>query len=304
MDYESSIARRHSFFREIFTREHGGSFITIRRIAEYLEDFDIVVGNLETPLTEKARTMVPKSAHIRATPSDASILKYLKISAVSLANNHMFDYGSTGYRDTIETLDRIGISWFGAEKQYFSISKNGGKGRFTGYCCYSTHPYGLRRDGKETGIEPFDPALVDEDISKAIDAGELPVVCVHAGQEHVHYPNLDHVDVARRMADKHRFVYCGHHPHVIQGIEERAGSLIAYSLGNFCFDDVRDADSGKLVMRQAATNKQSIILELEIQGANLLGWRANTDKGLRGLYRPGPEWRDGRRSADLVGGLA
>ena len=186
----------------------------------------------------------------------------------------MFDYGRTGYRDTISVLDAAGISWFGAERRRFIAEKKSDKAIFTGYCCYSTNPYGLRGNNSQHGIELLNPRVMSEDIVSAVSEGALPVLCVHAGEEHVHFPNIDHVDIARKIARQNRFVYCGHHPHVIQGIEESQGSLLAYSLGNFCFDNVYDAKTGKPILLQGKANKQAIILELEVHGARLSGWRA------------------------------
>ena len=99
--------------------------------------------------------------------------------------------------------------------------------------------------------------------------GYLNIASIHAGQEHVNYPNYDHIKMARKLATKVPYIYYGHHPHVIQGIEEVEQSIIAYSLGNFCFDDVYTDDKENPLIRQTENNKKSFILSLEIEG-NLL----------------------------------
>ena len=80
-----------------------------KEISDYLSGFDYVVGNLETPFSKKKKTNGAKSAYICAEPSTVSILKQLHINAVTLANNHMFDYGEEGYELTKKLLEEAGI---------------------------------------------------------------------------------------------------------------------------------------------------------------------------------------------------
>lgn len=110
---------------------------------------------------------------------------------------------------------------------------------------------------------------------KANDAdGYLNIVAVHVGIEHVNYPSIDHIMAARLLAEECPYVYYGHHPHVIQGIEEYKGSLIAHSLGNFCFDDVyTSATDSKPLVELTENNRTGMILELTIENNKVVDWK-------------------------------
>ena len=104
-------------------------------IEGYLSSFDYVVGNLETPFSLKRKTFGAKSAYICADPRFVSILKQLHINAVTLANNHMFDYGKEGYELTKKLLEDNGIAWFGSEGRELQLELSGNRIAFAGYCC-------------------------------------------------------------------------------------------------------------------------------------------------------------------------
>ena len=84
-------------------------------VSSFLETMDYVVGNLETPFSVKKKTSGAKSAYIYSDVENIKILKSLHIKAVSLANNHMFDFGKEGYEVTKRLLNENGIEWFGTE---------------------------------------------------------------------------------------------------------------------------------------------------------------------------------------------
>lgn len=241
-------------------------------IANYLKGFDFVVGNLESPFSIKKRTYGAKSAYVCADTEDIKLLKLLHINAVTLANNHMFDYGNEGYELTKQLLDEAGIAWFGTEGQDYRMEINGNKIAFSGYCCYSSNPLKCVRNGKY-GINTFNIVDVKESLKKNQQDGYLNIVSVHAGTEHVNYPSLDHIKTSRLLADVCPYIYYGHHPHVIQGIEEYKGSLIAHSLGNFCFDDVyTDASTTKPLIELTENNRTGIVLELTIDNNQFITW--------------------------------
>lgn len=230
-----------------------------RSIKEYLSTFDFVIGNLETPLTEETRVIGGKSAYIKGNPADSEILKYLGITHVSLANNHIFDFGEKGLKETIDVLNNIGIYWYGIQGKTVEIVKQNTKLKLHGYCCYSTNGKGMRNY-----VDVFNPIKVEEDILADQQESALSILSIHWGQEHVHYPNYDHVLTARKLASKAPFIIHGHHPHVLQGWETVARSLIAYSLGNFCFDDVYTNKSKEPLIKLSDDNREAIVFEVEI----------------------------------------
>lgn len=246
---------------------------TLKDVSDYLSTFDYVVGNLETPFSSARKTFGAKSAYICANPDDVTILKLLHIDAVTLANNHMFDYGKEGYELTKQLLNKSEIEWFGCEGKELRIIKDGNRLSFAGFCCYTSNPLSCVQYGNY-GVNAYNLLKAKEFIKKSLAEECLPILAVHAGLEHVNYPSLEHVRAARLLADSGNYVYYGHHPHVIQGLEEYNGSLIAHSLGNFCFDDVwTDASSEKPLVELTDNNRTGIILELTIENNNLMSWK-------------------------------
>lgn len=241
-------------------------------IADYLEKFDYVVGNLETPFSVKKKPHGAKSAYICADVSNVKSLKQLHVNAVCLANNHMFDFGAEGYETTKKVLKENEIEFFGTEGKELLIEQNGNRISFTGFCCYSSNPLRCVRNG-EYGVNEYNVANVKNILQENKQKGYLSIVAVHAGLEHVNYPSIKHVRAARLLAETDDFIYYGHHPHVIQGIEEYHGSLLAHSLGNFCFDDVYIDKSSTPLIELTENNRTGIVLELTIDDNKIKEWR-------------------------------
>ncbi len=235
-----------------------------RYVADILNKHDYVVGNLETPLTEHTKNIGGKSAYIKGISKDAEMLKKLGITHVSLANNHMYDFCKCGLTDTIKCLEDNGIQWFGIGGKSEYICNGANNLALHGYCCYSTNAKGL--DERDMYVDRLDPGQMKKDLANDKKNGYFPIMSCHWGEEHVHYPNYDHVRLARKLAeyDGDMLIY-GHHPHVIQGLEKINNTLIAYSLGNFCFDDVYTSRSDKPLIKLSRDNRETFILSVEIQ---------------------------------------
>lgn len=240
-------------------------------VSEFLKQFDHVIGNLETPFCDETfKTYGSKSAYIFSEVDNVEILKKLNIDIVNLANNHIFDYGIQGYQKTKRVLEENNIKYFGIEGNDLLLNENNGKIALTGYCCYSTNGLGFSTGTSQIGVNVLDAFAVERRMQEYNAEGYLNIASIHAGQEHVNYPNYDHIQLARKLATKIPYVYYGHHPHVIQGLEEVEESLIAYSLGNFCFDDVYTDSKEKPLIKQSENNKKSFILSIEIEGNKIV----------------------------------
>ena len=196
-------------------------FAPIRKV---LETCDYVIANLECPLTLQSRIIGGKSAYLKGDPRDIEILKYIGITHVTLANNHIYDYRAQGMADTIKLLDENGIEWYGVNNKKGEIVDHESHLALMGYCCYSTNAKGLEKNSQF--VDVLNPSQVESDIAESISKGMLPVLSIHWGQEHVHFPNYDHIEVIRKLCKGKRVIVHGHHPHVIQGIENIDESLI------------------------------------------------------------------------------
>lgn len=246
----------------------------IAEISNYLQRFDLVVGNLESPFSQNKKTKGAKSAYVCSDIENVEILKILNIGVVTLANNHMFDYGTEGYSTTIETLNKAGIHWFGTEGKTLEIVKENNRLLFSGYCCYSTNPLRLIENNRSVGVNTYNVETIKKDLIFAKNNGYLPILAAHVGLEHVNYPSLDHIRAARQFADVCPYLYYGHHPHVIQGVEEYKGALIAHSLGNFCFDDVYANPTDKEpLIKLSEQNRTGMILEVDIDNNQVVDWK-------------------------------
>ncbi len=244
----------------------------IAPIIDVLNDSDYVIGNLETPLTNSDNAKLGKSAHIKGSPEDVELLKMLGVTHVSLANNHMFDYGKAGLEDTIITLEDSGVKWYGAKGKVESIVTEFNNVTLRGYCCFSTNGMGMRK--REQYIDVLDPIKMEADFKQDKDKASITIASCHWGQEHVHYPNYDHVQVMHKLIEglgDGTLVIHGHHPHVLQGLERINSSLVAYSLGNFCFDDVYTRRSGNPLIKLSDDNMESAILVVEIRNNWIVG---------------------------------
>ena len=229
----------------------------------YFDKFDYVVGNLELPFLENGTAYGSKSANLKSHPENIALLKYLNINIVSLANNHIFDFGQAGVDSTTKLLNENKIMYFGINKKDLILEDAGLA--LHGYCCYSTNPYGL--GGVVNKLNVVDIA---DKIKNFHDRGYLSLVSIHSGQEHINYPAFHDILAARKWSDICPYIYHGHHPHVLQCVEELNDSLIAYSLGNFCFDDVYTKKSKKPLIAMSENNKTTAAVELNIENGHLI----------------------------------
>jgi len=239
-------------------------------LAKKLKNYDYIVGNLESPITKSIKTCICKSMHLRSSLESVEILKFLNIDAVSLANNHIYDFGKKGLKDTIKILEDNGIEWFGINSKQLIKKIESENICFSGFCCYSTNGIGYKMKRK-IGIN----TLTYDNVLKQLDHDEknnmFSVLSFHWGTEHTNYPMYSHILLARKLAVKKNIIIHGHHPHVIQGVKKINGSLVAYSLGNCLFDDCTSL-KGNFSLKQNRDNKKSFILEVEIKDGEIINY--------------------------------
>ncbi len=257
-----------AFFGKCSLTSNPKAFDYFEEIAKETAKADYVVGNLETPFSIKKRSGA-KSAYICSDPENIELLKRLHVDAVTLANNHMFDYGLEGYEATKQLLKENNIDFFGVEGKCLNLDLDNNRLCFEGFCCYSSNPLQTVPYG-DYGVNQYNVSKAEELLASHEREERLSVLAIHAGLEHVNYPSIEHVKAARLLAEKHSYIYYGHHPHVAQGIERINGSLIAYSLGNFCFDDIwTSSDSSKPFVELTENNRSSFILKVTIEDNNI-----------------------------------
>ena len=222
-----------AFFGKYSLENNHNLYEYFQEVSEKLKEHDLVIGNLETPFSESnTKPYGFKSAYIRSNPENLELLKFLQIDIVNLANNHIYDFGANSYELTKKLLDEAKIKYFGVENRQLLIDFDDNKIALNGFCCYSTNPLGINSK-KNKGINELDVPTVKKKLIENAKNDLFNICSIHCGQEHVNYPNYDHILMARGLAKFAPYVFYGHHPHVAQGIEKVNESLLAYSLGNF-----------------------------------------------------------------------
>lgn len=239
-------------------------------VSRILAGHDVVIGNLETPMTTAEKRYGGKSAYIKAAPVDVEVLKYLNVSCVSLANNHIMDFGLAGLDETIATLEGANVMWFGVRGKALDLHVQGEDILVFGYCGLDTNPEGILR-GR---INHLSVGRVRESLRRAECEKKFPILSVHYGTEHRSFPSAQDVGVFRHLAHEHNFVLHGHHSHALQPTEMYRQSLLAYSLGNFCFDDVVDPDTGQMLLEMRATGRVGGIITVVIGECRIRAWSA------------------------------
>jgi hypothetical protein len=157
---------------------------------------------------------------------------------LDLANNHIMDYGWEGVEETIEVLSKAGIRTFGAGMNLAAahtplrISVGGMNVAFLGYCDVPVNlPF--YATATRPGVAPAEVASMMQDVHAARRESDLVVVCLHWGQEMAGCPSPRQRRMTRQLISAGAGMILGHHPHVLQGIEEVSGGLVAYSLGTY-----------------------------------------------------------------------
>lgn len=225
-------------------RKEGGE-APLARVAARLSRADVTVGNLETTLAEggtRNPVKEPKYA-FRGHPDGIMGLRLAGFDAVSLANNHMLDYGWKPLGDTIASLDAAGIGHAGSgedsDAAWTPATIETSSGATVAYLAFShVVPVGFLATDDRPGVASGkrDVGLVKKAVRKAKRSHDYVIVSFHWGIEYEDDANADQVKKARQAIDAGADMVLAHHPHVIQGIEFYKGRLIAYSLGDFVFD--------------------------------------------------------------------
>jgi len=199
---------------------------------------DIAVANLEGPLTKGGEPIKKTGPNIKIDPGCIEFIKTAGFDIVTLANNHIGDFGLEPVLDTMRLLDDNGILFAGAGKNLADSRKSlylEKKGIKIALLSYAEYEFGMA-GGDTAGASPLDPVLAVRDIKSVSSRVDITMVVIHGGNERSPIPNPGVVNVYRVFADAGASAVIGIHTHCPQGIEIYNGVPIIYSLGNFLFD--------------------------------------------------------------------
>jgi len=207
--------------------------------ADVLREGDLNIGNLEAPITAAGEEFKGKKFRFRSAPAAAAALRNAGFNHLSLANNHILDFGPGALNETIAALDRLGITHAGAGAD-LSMARKGAivsvSGVTVALLAYSlTYPAEFYAGNDRAGTAPGRESYFTTDIARAKQSADYVIVSFHWGAECAEFPRDYQKSTARKAIDAGADVILGHHPHVLQGIEFYKSGVIFYSLGNFAF---------------------------------------------------------------------
>ena len=219
--------------------ENYGADYFLQNVKDIFSTDDLTIANFEGTLTDSDERE-DKTFAFKAPASYASILTGGSVEAVNTANNHSHDYGEQSFNDTLAALDDAGIVHFGYDETAVMDVK-GIKVRLVGI--YELYDH-LEREQQ----------LKDNIAKVKADGAQLIVVIFHWGNETETVPDSNQTTLGRIAIDEGADLVCGHHPHVLQGIETYKGRNIVYSLGNFCFGgNSSPSDMDTMIYQQTFT---------------------------------------------------
>lgn len=249
------------------------------KIADTLSQADLTFGNLEGPISSRGKNQ-SSSLSFRADPQAVAGLKFAGFDVMSLANNHIWDWGRVALGDTISILEENGIKPVGAGRNFQEANTPAileAKGTKIAFFAFTNlYPKGLEAKKDAPGISRFDTNAISEAIRLVRPSVDIVVVSFHWGDEYKTRSNSKQQEIGHALVDAGADLIVGHHPHVIQEIEQYPPSpaasegrgrhgWIAYSLGNFVFDqNFQEEELYKETMR-------GLMLEVRVQGGKIVG---------------------------------
>ena len=205
------------------------------------KDADYCVLNLECPIVERQATPIAKCGpNLKCSSRAADAIKFAGFDCVTLANNHFYDFGEVGVKDTLTALQEKGIDYVGggvnlkdASKTLFKEVK--GKKLAIINCCEREFSIATENSGGSNPLNIVQQYYAIQDARKKAD---LVIVIIHGGVELFWLPTYRMVEIYRFFIDSGADAVINHHQHCYSGYEVYNGKPIFYGLGNFCFDGI------------------------------------------------------------------
>ena len=242
-----------------------GPGIVFAGVQPMLNAADILVGNLECALTTSTDGQ-SKSYTFAAPPEAAKALAFAGFDLLSVANNHAMDFGSQGLSDTKKAVGKYGIPVVGAGANIQEahtpviLERNGLKVAFLAYANIPDEITGFDAQSwvataSQPGIAWADPEQMKIDITAARQKSDVVVVMLHSGFENSTVISTSQRSDAYAAIDAGAALVIGSHSHILQRIEKYHGGLIAFSLGNFVFDDYLGISNATIILTVILTRQ-------------------------------------------------
>ncbi len=251
--------------------EQNGAEYFLRNVKSIFASDDLTIANLEGTFTN-LKTRADKTYAFKGPAEFVNILTSSSVEAVTLANNHSRDYGMQSLTDTRNTLDSAGVVHFGYDVTKV-VEVKGVKVGLVGIYELIDHTGRAQQ--------------VKDNIAKVKSEGaEIVIVIFHWGIERDAAPNSHQTTLGRLAIDEGADLVCGHHPHVLQGIETYKGKNIVYSLGNFCFGgNSNPSDKDTMIFQQTFTVTKEGVKDDNV--TNVIPCSLSSERN-RNNYQPTP----------------
>lgn len=272
----------NSYYADVgFVKTVGNDYgYPFQNVIDYFTSDELTLLNLEGPLTDVGNP-TEKQHTFRGPTEFVGILTENSVEAVNLANNHVQDYGPSGYRTTVSVLKEENISYVEQDDSSIITTKNGLKIGLFGAVYYK-----------------LDTEKIVDGIASLKEQGcDLVIFAPHWGTEGAYRATPEQINLAHAVIDAGADIVWGTHPHVLQPIEEYNGGVIFYSLGNFSFGgntDPGDYDTALLQQELIRDAEGNLSLgELTIVPASV-----SSESG-RNNFQPTP-YESGTKEYDRV----
>lgn len=240
-----------------------------KKRTELLKIFDsanLVLGNLEGPITDSDRLNPGQIWNLKMPPVLGSLLS--AFDGLSLANNHIFDFGLEGLTDTFDRLNELGIKYCGAGRNSLEAGRpaifdlNGFHVSMIGITDRNWHPSGPCSPGAHT----WRGQKTEDEIGVLAQNSDFVIVQIHQGYEFLNYPGPEELFIARKAIDAGADLVLGHHSHYLMGVIRRRKGAIAYGLGDFLLDKMHIPETYREKARQCA------VFRFQIAKHEVLAW--------------------------------
>lgn len=222
-------------FRHLFDYGQFGPFD--QDVVSEISNSSLVIGNLECPATENKNPIVKCGPNLRAMPKDINLLRRIGFDVLSLANNHILDYGLLSVEETKRECEECGISTVGAGINADDASKPlivEVEGKKVSILSFAEAEFNLATKTLP-GANHFDPFLSYDEIEQSKQQSDYTIVLYHGGIEHYKFPSPLLQKKCRRMIDFGADVVICQHSHCIGTLEKHNGGTIIYGQGNSVF---------------------------------------------------------------------
>jgi len=252
-----------------------------KQLTELIKSADLSICNFESPIASKDGRPIKKAGpHVCQSRESVKFLSNTGFDMVSIANNHIYDYGQSAIEDTIREFKKYNVGFVGGGNSFEEAYKPRivqVKGIKIGLLAGCENEFGcLYEEEDRGGYAWLLHEIIEDNIRRLKHETDVVILIAHAGVEEIDFPIKEWRSIYRRFCDAGADVIIGHHPHVPQGYERHKDSIIFYSLGNFYFDTASfqyrsdDSYSVLLEFNQNGFSEFDVIYHRKIGGQTCL----------------------------------